>query len=173
MKSLCKSVLICSILCLFFSAAYTQSSIDVVLRKYKNDEGVTTVKYEGDNLNKLINKSKKNFKTQLDYVDIIGLRKKNDLSDKDKNTVSNILKNQQFEELINVKSKEGKVKIHTLYQNDVINKIYAQLQSEEFGNYHAILSGKIHLEELGDILSNLNIKELDFLKMASTGKESK
>jgi hypothetical protein len=162
-----KFLIVVSISLMILGQSFAQSSVDVVLRKYKNDEGVTTMKYQGENLNKIINKSKKDLKTKLDYIDVIGLSAKDDIDQKDKQTISNILKSQKFDELINVRSKEGKVKIHTLYVDDTIHKIYAQFNSEEFGNYHAILSGKIFLEELGEILSNLNIKELDFLKAAS------
>jgi hypothetical protein len=161
------------IICFIFLANdISTQSIDAILRKYKNDETATSIKYQGDNLNKAIKSQKKDLKTKLDYIDILGF-KSDDISVKDKTSIKNVLTTQKYDELINIKSKGGLVKVSTLYKGDIINKLYAQFSSNELGNYYAVLSGKIHLEEISQIVSNLNIKELDFLKIISSGSNPK
>ncbi len=163
------SIIICFI---FLANDISTQSIDAILRKYKNDETATSIKYQGDNLNKAIKSQKKDLKTKLDYIDILGF-KIDDISIKDKTSIKNVLTTQKYDELINIKSKGGLVKVSTLYKGDIINKLYAQFSSNELGNYYAVLSGKIHLEEISQIVSNLNIKELDFLKIISSGSNPK
>jgi hypothetical protein len=161
------------IICFIFLANdISTQSIDAILRKYKNDETATSIKYQGDNLNKAIKSQKKELKTKLDYIDILGF-KSDDISVKDKTSIKNVLATQKYDELFNIKSKEGLVKVSTLYKGDIINKLYAQFSSKELGNYYAVLSGNIHLEEISQIVSNLNIKELDFLKTISSGSNKK
>jgi hypothetical protein len=141
-----------------------QSSIESVMRKYKNDQNVTSVKYQGENLNKAILRNNKKLKTKLEYVDVIAFGKGSIMAEKDRLKIKAILTQQKFDELINVKSKEGKIKINTLYKNDIISMIYGHYDSNANGNFHVILSGIIYLEEVTEIISSLNLKELDFLE---------
>ena len=145
----------------------SQESIESIFRRYKNDENVTSIKYQGDNLNKFLNKSKLKLKTSLDYVDIIGFDKNENLSEKDRLKIKEVLKKQKFEELINIRSKDGKVWINALSGPDNIQKIYGHFVSDTLGTYHVVLSGDIFLEEMGQIVSSLNLKELDFLNKVS------
>lgn len=155
------------IMLLFFPLlSSSQQSIESVLRRYKNDQNVTSIKYKGENLNKAIQKSKKKLKTQLEYVDVIGFSKGNTMSEKDILKIKSILKQERFEDLINVKSKQGKIKVSTLNNEENIKKIYGHMDSDSLGNYHVVLTGVIYLDEVAEIISSLNMKELDFLKQA-------
>ena len=98
------------------------------------------------------------------YVDVIAFGKGSIMSEKDRLKIKAILTQQKFDELINVKSKEGKIKINTLNNNDIISMIYGHYDSNTNGNFHVILSGIIYLEEVTEIISSLNLKELDFLE---------
>lgn len=151
---------------LAFTDSYAQSPSNT-LRKYKNDQNVFSIKYQGENLNKFIKKSKDNpLKSKIDFVDIYLFKAGSMISPKDNQSILANLKSSKYEELVSVKDKRGTLKVFSISTGNTMSKMYANLSSTGKENYFVLLEGNIYLNEISEIVEQLNMKELDFLKTA-------
>lgn len=142
--------------------SFGQSGISNLMRKYKNDSNVASLKYEGDFMKKYMSDNE-DIKTTLEYIDIMTFSKNYDISNDDKLGIKTILKKEQFEELMNAKSQEGTIKIYALTSQNLIKSLFASFKSDG-SIYYVLMKGNIHLDEIAKIGSKLNISQLDFLK---------
>lgn len=138
---------------LFSMTAFSQNPYNI-LRKYKNDDGVVAIKFEGDMLN-LLKSEGETLKSELDYMDIIVFKEGKDMKKEDKKELTSLLKKENFQMLINAKHEQGKLKIMGLDGGDWISKVYANVQSDK-ANVYVVMKGKIYFEEL----QKLNVDKL-------------
>lgn len=145
------------------SVAFGQSTVEGVLRKYRNDDNVTSIMYEGDNLKKYL-KQNENIKSSVEFIDVMVFKKDTGISTKDKAKINTLLQTQAYETLIDVKSKEGKAKVMGISNADKLTNVYIELKAEDMSIY-AMLKGSVLLTELSKIASSVNFEELSALKI--------
>ncbi|MCB0646017.1 MAG: DUF4252 domain-containing protein [Saprospiraceae bacterium] len=145
------------------SVAFGQSTVEGVLRKYRNDDNVTSIMYEGDNLKKYL-KQNENIKSSVEFIDVMVFKKDTGISTKDKAKINTLLQTQAYETLIDVKSKEGKAKVMGISSADKLTNVYIELKAEDMSIY-AMLKGSVLLAELSKIASSVNFEELSALKI--------
>ena len=145
------------------SIAFGQSTVEGVLRKYRNDDNVTSIMYEGDNLNKYL-KQNESIKSSVEFIDLMVFKKDTGISTKDKAKINTLLQTQAYETLIDVKSKEGKAKVMGISSADKLTNVYIELKADDMSIY-AMLKGSVLLAELSKIASSVNFEELSALKI--------
>lgn len=145
------------------SIAFGQSTVEGVLRKYRNDDNVTSIMYEGDNLNKYL-KQNESIKSSVEFIDVMVFKKDTGISTKDKAKINTLLQTQAYETLIDVKSKEGKAKVMGISSADKLTNVYIELKADDMSIY-AMLKGSVLLAELSKIASSVNFEELSALKI--------
>lgn len=146
----------------FTTSSFAQTGISNLMRKYKNDSKVATIKYEGDKFKNFFTNNSA-IKTKMEFIDIMTFSKNYDITEEDRSKIKVLLQKDQFEELINAKSKEGTIKVYAATSKDVIKSLYASIKTDNT-IYYVLMKGNIYLEELGTIGSKLNISQLDFMK---------
>lgn len=155
---------------LISTACFAQSKIDNVLRRYKNNQNVFSIKYEGESLDNFIKarqgEDQKKIKSKLTFLDVYAFKNQTNINKTDLDKIQGILKGEKYEMLISAKTKEGKVQLQAISTDNVLNKVYASLQGIGNETYYVLLSGNIYLNELAQIAQSLNMKELDFIKGA-------
>lgn len=145
------------------SVAFGQSTVEGVLRKYRNDDNVTSIMYEGDNLKKYL-KQNESIKSSVEFIDVMVFKKDTGISTKDKAKINTLLQTQAYETLIDVKSKEGKAKVMGISSADKLTNVYIELKADDMSIY-AMLKGSVLLAELSKIASSVNFEELSALKI--------
>lgn len=148
---------------LFTTSSFSQTKIESVLRKYRNDDNVMALMYEGEKLQNMI-KQNKDLKSVVNFIDIVVFKKNADVSKGDKDKIKTLLLKDGYDLLINLKSPEGKALVQGIGDENTLKKVFVQAQNEEFSIY-AIMAGDVHLDEIAAIASSVNMKELDALKM--------
>jgi predicted metalloprotease with PDZ domain len=160
MKLLCSAIIF-----LFISLnAHGQKSIDQVLRKYRNDQGVVTLNFTGESLKKFVNTTKKTIKSEIESVDILVFEKNTNVSSSDIKKIQTMLTASKYEQLIDVKHKDGKVKLYAVDAGPHLTRLYAYVNTNDLNAYIEI-KGKVIFNELGDLGLDFNKKaSLDVLK---------
>jgi Domain of unknown function (DUF4252) len=144
-----------------------QKNIDQVFRKYKNDEGVMNMNFTGEIL-KMINSADKKLKSNVEIVDILVFEKDADISQNDKSNIEKVLTRDKFDLLIDVKNKEQKIRLYAVESGEYLNKVYAQVKTEDLSAYF-ILTGKIIFDELAKL--GLDFQNGDALKILDKVKK--
>ncbi len=155
------------IFCFTLVIVDAQKNIDQVLRKYKNDEGVINMNFTGEIL-KMINSTEKKLKSQVEIVDVLVFQKSKDIDSQDKNDIQKVLTRDKFDLLVDVKIKTQKVKLYALDAGEYLNKVYAQVNTEDMNAYF-ILSGRIVFEELAKL--GMDFQSGDALKILDSAKK--
>ncbi len=154
-----KKLILVSLSMVFAISIFAQSPHNI-LRKYKNNDGVMSVKFEGDVLDLLKNELSENegkeIKSELEYMDIIVFREGTSISEADKVKLKNALASENYELLINVKDGKNKVKILGLSNGDTISKVFVNADTEKF-NVYMVIKGEIYFEDL----KNLDLGKID------------
>ncbi len=126
-----------------------QKKIGHVLRKYKNDENVMNINLNGD-LTKMLSEGDVDISSKIELLDVLVFSKGTDVKDKHKKDIKSALANQGFDLLVNVKDKNGKLKLYTKENDDFIEEIYAHVFTNEL-NIHFILAGEIQYSDLSKL----------------------
>ena len=158
-----KKIILALALIIISNFSFAQSKIESVLRKYKNDDNVVSLMYEGEKLNDFI-KQNKGLKSKVSYLDVMVFKNNIDVSKTDIEKINALLKTNGYELLINIKSPEGKAIVHGVGSDQFLQQVFVQANSKEFSIY-AILSGNIQLNEIATIASSLKMKELEALNI--------
>lgn len=136
------------------SLIFSQNSIDKVLRKYRNDEGVAHFNFAG-NINSLLEKNV-TLKTKIDACDVLVFNQNDNISKEDLTKLKAAIGSDKLEEYMNIKDKRGKF---TLYvktgKADAYSKVFSIIHYESKVIYFT-LDGSIHINEL----TNLNLNFL-------------
>lgn len=135
---------------------FAQSSPHNILRKYKNDDGVISVKFDGDVMELLNSKDGEEIKSELEFMEIILFREGTDISKSDEVNLKSGLEAQNYELLINAKEGKNRVKVMGLDEGDTLSQVYVNAKTEK-GNVYVIVKGKLFFEEL----KNLNLDKID------------
>ncbi len=154
--------IITSILLSFSTLILGQYDLDLTFKKYKNNENVTSFSFDDKIMDYVKNKDKE-WKTNIDKVEIIVLGPDQDFEKSDLEKINKAIKADNYEMLINAKSKDGKAAIYGLTQpnNEALTSLYAQVYSEEATVYF-MLKGNIFFEELAEM--GLNFQGADIFK---------
>jgi hypothetical protein len=147
-KNVMKNILI-YVFCLVCSVATAQTSIENILRRYKNDEGVINLNFDGNSIKKMI-QTKEKIKSEISVVDVIVFEKKANLSASDITKINTLLTRDKFELLVDSKSKDGKAKVYAVDAGPHLTQIYAQVSGNGMTAY-MIIKGKIIFEELSKL----------------------
>jgi|TARA_B110000483_G_C18175378_1_gene534879 hypothetical protein len=139
-----------------------QKKIGHVLRKYKNDENVMNINLNGD-LTKMLSEGDVKVESKIDLLDVLVFSKGTDVKEKHKLDIKNTLASQGFDLLVNVKDKNGKLKLYTKENEDFIEEVYAHVFTNEM-NIHFILAGEIKYSDLSKI--NLGFEGSQFFNDA-------
>ena len=150
------------ILLIIFSASVmslsAQKKIEHVLRKYKNDENVMNINLNGD-LTKMLSQGDVDLSSKIELLDVLVFSKGTDVKDKHKAAIKTAINEQGFDLLVNVKDKQGKIKLYTRENDQYIEEIYAHVFTNEL-NIHLILAGEIQYSDLAQL--NLGFEGSDF-----------
>ncbi|MFZ1751213.1 MAG: DUF4252 domain-containing protein [Saprospiraceae bacterium] len=163
------SVIILLLIGSIFSELSAQKSIDHILRKYKNDQGVMVMNFTGDVL-KMINQSDKKIQSTIDEVEILVFEEKQDIDVSDRNKIKGLLTQNKFDLLIDIKNKNQKVQLYAIEGQNYLNKVYASVNVDEFNAYF-ILSGKIIFSELAKL--GMDFQNVDGMKLLDGAKKKK
>jgi hypothetical protein len=155
-----KSQFIFAMLFLFGSACFGQNSIETVLRKYKNDDGVISLNFTGD-LSKLIKNECGDLKTKIESCEVLVFDAKESISAEDKAKLRAALQKDKYEALMNVKDKRGKINLQAISTGETLKKVFAEV-STEGKEIYLIFTGKLYFDELSKL--NLNFDGGDVFK---------
>ena len=155
-----KSQFIIAMLFLFVSAGFGQNSIETVLRKYKNDDGVISLNFTGD-LSKLIKNECGDLKTKIESCEVLVFDAKESISAEDKAKLRSALQKDKYEALMNVKDKRGKINVQAISTGETLKKVFAEVTTEGKQIY-LIFTGKLYFDELSKL--NLNFEGGDVFK---------
>ena len=144
-----------------------QKKIGHVLRKYKNDENVMNINLNGD-LTKMLSEGDVKIESKIDLLDVLVFSKGTDVKEKHKLDIKNTLTSQGFDLLVNVKDKNGKLKLYTRENDDFIEEIYAHIYTNDM-NIHFILAGEIKYSDLSKL--NLGFEGSQFFNDAVGDKD--
>ena len=145
-----------------------QKKIGHVLRKYKNDENVMNINLNGD-LTKMLSEGDMKIESKIELLDVLVFSKGTDVKEKHKLDIKTALAGQGFDLLVNVKDKNGKLKLYTKENDDFIEEIYAHVFTNEL-NIHFILAGEIQYSDLSKL--NLGFEGSQFFNDAVGDGES-
>jgi hypothetical protein len=124
----------------------SQNSIDKVLRKYRNDEGVAHFNFAG-NIHRILEQNA-DIKTKIDACDVIVFSNKENIATSDLTKLKAAIASDKMEEYMNIKDKRGKF---TLYvkssKTDAYSKVFSIVQYEDKTIYFT-LDGSIYINEL-------------------------
>lgn len=146
------------VLSVFISNA--QNSIEKVLRKYKNDDGVISLNFTGD-LSKFLKNECGDLKTKIESCEVLVFEGKTGVSAEDKTKLKSALARDKYETLMNVKDKRGKVTIQAISNGESLKKVYAEVYAQDRQIY-LLFTGKLFFEELSKL--NLNFEGGDVFK---------
>ena len=159
------------IISILFSSLFislgAQKNIEQIFRKYKNDEGVANLNFTGEVL-KMINSTETKIKSSVDVVDILVFNENDDISNADKDKISEVLLRDKFDLLIDVRNKTQKVKLYAVETGSFLNKVYAHVNSPDLNAYF-ILTGKIIFDELAKM--GMDFQSGDALKILDGSKK--
>lgn len=127
-----------------------------ILREYKNNDGVVSLKFDGDIMGLLNSKDGKEIKSELEYMDIIIFKEGTDMTDSDQKSLHKALVDDNYEILINAKDGKNRVKVMGQDQGDTISKVFINADTEK-ANIYVVVAGKIYFDEL----QNLNLDKID------------
>lgn len=150
--------IILSLCMMAFAVAVFGQNPHNILRKYKNNDGVMSVKFEGDILDMLEGTEEEPIKSTLKYVDIVFFKEGQDLSEADQQALKTELKNSDYEMLINVKDDGKQIKVMGVDGGETIKKAYVSVKAKEF-NVYVVVEGNIYFDEL----SKINLDKVDGL----------
>jgi hypothetical protein len=151
-------------ICICTTQLFSQQKIDHVLRKYKNDNGVVNLSFTGDAIKKYTKEAKKGLKSEIQKIDILMFNEASDINSVDKAKIKDILALSKFDILMDVKHKDGKVKVYSTEIGPYITNLYAYVNADK-KNIYLIASGNILMDELSLIGLNFNEKAgFDLLK---------
>lgn len=139
-----------------------QKKIGHVLRKYKNDENVMNINLNGD-LTKMLSEGDVDISSKIELLDVLVFSKGTDVKKKHKKDITAALATQGFDLLVNVKDKDGKLKLYTKENDDFIEEIYAHVYANEL-NIHFLLAGEIQYSDLSKL--NLGFEGSEFFNDA-------
>lgn len=154
-----KNILTC-LLVLTTLLMYSQNSIEKVLRKYKNDEGVISLNFAGD-LSKFLKNECGDLKTKIESCEVLVFEGKSGVSTEDKTKLKSALASDKYETLMNVKDKKGKINIQAISNGESLKKVFAEVTAEGKQIY-LVFTGKLYFEELSKL--NLNFEGGDVFK---------
>ncbi|MBK8700198.1 MAG: DUF4252 domain-containing protein [Saprospiraceae bacterium] len=150
--------LVCLVMLIQTSTA--QNSIERVLRKYKNDDGVISMNFAGD-LSKLLKNDCGDLKTKIESCEVLIFEGNQGLTSNDKTKLKSAIEVDKYETLMNVKDKKGKINLQAISRDGVLNKVFEEVTAEG-KNIYIIFSGKLYFEELSQL--NLNFAGGDVFK---------
>lgn len=140
-----------------------QSTVEGVLRKYKNDGDVVSIMYEGDQLKKFL-KQKQDIKSSVEHIDVLVFKNNASLSAKDKAKLGAILQKEAYETLVDVKNKDAKARVMGIGDVDKLTHVFIEVNSEGYLIF-ATLKGNVLIEEISKIVSSVDLDELDNFKI--------
>jgi Domain of unknown function (DUF4252) len=150
-----------------FMSLGAQKNIEQIFRKYKNDEGVVNMNFTGEVL-KMMNNADAKIKSTVEIVDILVFNENEDISNTDKDKISDVLLRDKFDLLIDVRNKTQKVKLYAVEAGSFLSKVYAHVNSPELNAYF-VLTGKIVFEELAKL--GMDFQSGDALKILDGSKK--
>ena len=139
--------------------AFGQNKLELTFSKYKNNENVSYMSF-GSNIMDFAKNGKKEWNTKIDRVDIIIFPKDMDFTQTEKSKLESAISEDNYEVLVNAKTKGNKAAIYGLSESDdVLKTLYASIATEE-ANIYFLLKGNIHFEELAEIGLNFDGAEV-------------
>ena len=139
-----------------------QHELELTFKKYQNNTNATSIVFDDNVMSYLKNKDKE-FKTYIDKVEILLFTPEENLSDSDQKKIDRAIEADNYDLLVNAKTKEGKAKMYGLSdKDDVLKVLYAQVESDH-ANIYFLLKGNIHFEELAEM--GLNFEGSDVFEM--------
>lgn len=125
-----------------------QYGVDNIFRKYKNDSGVMSLKFEGD-VSQFFNDDSE-ILSKIESIDIMIFGKDKDMSKKDLKKLITKLADEKYEVLVQAKDGDKRIKLLGIEDGDILKKVFAQINSEKM-NVYFILLGDIHLKDLSKL----------------------
>lgn len=151
----------------FLTVAVTgQKALEIAFKKYQNNDNVSAISFD-EKVMQYVKNNDKDFKTNIEKVEILVFAKGYDLTDSDKATIKGAIAADNYEMLINAKSKGNSAEAYGLADSeDNLTRLYARAVTEE-ATVYLMLKGEIHFNELADIGFNFDGAEI-FEKFSKT-----
>lgn len=134
----------------------SQSTVESLLKRYNNNDDVIAFNLNGNLMNLFESvEGAEEIKSKVDNLSVLLFKKGDDISAGDRQKLKGLVKTQGYEPLINAKHEDGKIKIYAIDGGDFIERLYAELTTDEHNVYLSV-KGKIHYEDI----TKLNVDEL-------------
>jgi len=150
-----KKILLTALTLIIGISTYAQSPHNI-LRQYKNNDGVMSLKFDGDIMGMLDNDNGEEIKSELEFMDVIMFKEGGDISDADKAKLKAGLEADNYELLINAKDKGNRVKVMGLQEGETISQVFINANTEK-ANIYVVVKGKLYFDEL----KKLNLDRVD------------
>ena len=147
---------ILTILCMCICMSIFAQSPHNILREYKNNDGVVSLKFDGDIMGLLNSTDGEEIRSELDYMDIIVFKEGTDITESDGTKLKAALKAENYELLINVKDGKNRIKVMGQDEGETISKVFINANTDK-ANIYVVVAGTIFFDEL----QNLNLEGID------------
>ena len=149
------------LLAMFFTqTVIAQHVIDNTLKRYRNNSDAIHYNLKGD-IGKLFkDQDLKLLKSNIEVLDVIAFNDGKNMADKDLKRINASIDKEGWEILMDVKEKSQKIKMYSIGNDDILEKVFVMLQSKEMNTF-LLFRGKIYFEELsklnfGQIISGVS-----------------
>lgn len=136
-----------------------QNEILNTLRKYKNDAGIVSLKFDGQGFIDKANKNNKNLKSKIDFIDVYYMEDGVKLSEKDQAKITASLEKDNFELIIRVKEKDHNINCYVKESKNALSHAFAKVDMEG-KNFYVFIAGDFYLEELSQLEMNFEGSEI-------------
>jgi len=150
-----KKILLTALTLIIGISTYSQSPHNI-LRQYKNNDGVMSLKFDGDIMGMLDSPDGEEIKSELEYMEVIMFKEGGDLTEADQAKLKAGLKADNYELLINAKDKGNRVKVMGLQEGETISQVFINADTEK-ANIYIVVKGKLYFDEL----KKLNLDKVD------------
>ena len=163
-----KTILTTLLIAFTVTISSAQNALELTFKKYKNNTDVTSLSFD-DKIMDYLKSDSKDFKTKISKVDIIMFAPDKDFTKTELAKLEESVISDNYELLVNVRSKEAKAKIYgASNEKDNLQALYAQVYSEAATIYF-MLKGDIYFDELSSM--GLDFEGSEIFKNLSEKKE--
>lgn len=163
-----KTLLSMCLLALCTITGMSQKSIDNVFDKFADNEEVTKINFSGNFLTNILQQDDKFQNSEIDNFRLLILENGNNLSSLDRKSIISELQGSNYEELMQIRSKDAHVDFYVRDTDDYVTNLVMFVQDEE-QQIILDLDGRIAYDVFDDI--NIDFEGSNHLKMV--GKKRK
>lgn len=127
-----------------------QNSIDNLLKRYRNDNDVIHYNLKGDISKLFAEQDEILFNSKVESLELILFNNGKNISPKDAERVNKAVDTEGWEMLMNVKDKSNNFKMYAVGDDQILKKVFVQVQSSDL-NAYLLFKGTILFEEIAKL----------------------